>query len=129
MRVDSLAGGRRQFWGGPRLLRVLLGLCFRDIEKCVELCRSTRTLFRSEEHTSELQSPYDLVCRLLLEKKNKTIIETILIAGQVVLLYRVSARTALVRLSAIPLPLADAPIVPSVFIITMHRLTSLSLLL
>src|SRR5438094_2433843 len=27
--------------------------------------------FRSEEHTSELQSPYDLVCRLLLEKKNK----------------------------------------------------------
>src|SRR5437867_10789793 len=27
------------------------------------------TLRRSEEHTSELQSPYDLVCRLLLEKK------------------------------------------------------------
>src|SRR5207248_10552032 len=27
--------------------------------------------FRSEEHTSELQSPYDLVCRLLLEKKKK----------------------------------------------------------
>src|SRR5438094_7517903 len=25
---------------------------------------------RSEEHTSELQSPYELVCRLLLEKKN-----------------------------------------------------------
>src|SRR5437867_7268612 len=25
---------------------------------------------RSEEHTSELQSPYDLVCRLLLEKNN-----------------------------------------------------------
>src|SRR5438094_6576473 len=25
---------------------------------------------RSEEHTSELQSPYDLVCRLLREKKN-----------------------------------------------------------
>src|SRR5438874_7747852 len=27
--------------------------------------------FRSEEHTSELQSRRDLVCRLLLEKKNK----------------------------------------------------------
>src|SRR5207249_11034071 len=27
---------------------------------------------RSEEHTSELQSRFDLVCRLLLEKKNKT---------------------------------------------------------
>src|SRR6266705_6389093 len=26
---------------------------------------------RSEEHTSELQSPYDLVCRLLLDKKKK----------------------------------------------------------
>src|SRR5437867_7813007 len=27
----------------------------------------TLPLVRSEEHTSELQSPYDLVCRLLLE--------------------------------------------------------------
>ena len=26
---------------------------------------------RSEEHTSELQSRFDLVCRLLLEKKKK----------------------------------------------------------
>src|SRR2546421_9234928 len=29
-------------------------------------------LMRSEEHTSELQSRSDLVCRLLLEKKKKT---------------------------------------------------------
>src|SRR5438552_12190341 len=28
--------------------------------------------FRSEEHTSELQSPDHIVCRLLLEKKKKT---------------------------------------------------------
>src|SRR5437868_9661340 len=28
------------------------------------------TAHRSEEHTSELQSRFDLVCRLLLEKKN-----------------------------------------------------------
>src|SRR5699024_12695378 len=28
------------------------------------------TLVRSEEHTSELQSRFDLVCRLLLDKKN-----------------------------------------------------------
>src|SRR2546426_5740150 len=28
---------------------------------------------RSEEHTSELQSPCNLVCRLLLEKKNLTL--------------------------------------------------------
>src|SRR5437762_7750130 len=31
----------------------------------------TATRIRSEEHTSELQSPMYLVCRLLLEKKNK----------------------------------------------------------
>src|SRR5690349_24222012 len=30
-----------------------------------------RTAWRSEEHTSELQSRRDLVCRLLLEKKKK----------------------------------------------------------
>src|SRR5699024_11286847 len=30
------------------------------------------TELRSEEHTSELQSRFDLVCRLLLEKKNQT---------------------------------------------------------
>src|SRR5262245_63279503 len=30
-----------------------------------------KTLLRSEEHTSELQSLRHLVCRLLLEKKNK----------------------------------------------------------
>src|SRR2546428_8535560 len=37
--------------------------------------RSTRTSTRSrsEEHTSELQSRSDLVCRLLLEKKKKNI--------------------------------------------------------
>src|SRR5438067_7488706 len=36
-------------------------------------CQAARcsTLPRSEEHTSELQSRFDLVCRLLLEKKKK----------------------------------------------------------
>src|SRR5207249_12031679 len=37
------------------------------------LCRRSYTTFRSEEHTSELQSRFDLVCRLLLEKKKRTI--------------------------------------------------------
>src|SRR5699024_12874436 len=32
-----------------------------------------RAINRSEEHTSELQSRFDLVCRLLLEKKNNII--------------------------------------------------------
>src|SRR5690349_22480113 len=35
------------------------------------LAASTATIARSEEHTSELQSRRDLVCRLLLEKKKK----------------------------------------------------------
>src|SRR5256885_8842860 len=35
---------------------------------------------RSEEHTSELQSPCNLVCRLLLEKKKKLAINTLLLA-------------------------------------------------
>src|SRR5699024_11943583 len=34
--------------------------------------RSWTATPRSEEHTSELQSRFDLVCRLLLEKKNQT---------------------------------------------------------
>src|SRR5437868_11827634 len=37
-------------------------------------CQAGQTpsgLLRSEEHTSELQSRFDLVCRLLLEKKKK----------------------------------------------------------
>src|SRR5260370_5758791 len=41
---------------------------------CRCVCRYSRKgfPFRSEEHTSELQSHLNLVCRLLLEKKNKT---------------------------------------------------------
>src|SRR4051794_41436773 len=34
-------------------------------------CPSTLSATRSEEHTSELQSPVHLVCRLLLEKKKR----------------------------------------------------------
>src|SRR5699024_12108185 len=35
------------------------------------LALSIASYVRSEEHTSELQSRFDLVCRLLLEKKNE----------------------------------------------------------
>src|SRR5690349_22870226 len=38
---------------------------------CRSTFRPTRRVSRSEEHTSELQSRRDLVCRLLLEKKKK----------------------------------------------------------
>src|SRR5258708_5103275 len=46
-------------------------------EKCQQrgcrqvVSRSRSIVVRSEEHTSELQSPDHLVCRLLLEKKKK----------------------------------------------------------
>src|SRR5947208_9142948 len=43
----------------------------------------TLTITRSEEHTSELQSPDHLVCRLLLEKKNKQILEREALATRV----------------------------------------------
>src|SRR5471032_3442052 len=36
-----------------------------------KICQLIMTPWRSEEHTSELQSHHDLVCRLLLEKKKK----------------------------------------------------------
>src|SRR5260221_10041310 len=38
-----------------------------------------RTGPRSEEHTSELQSHSDLVCRLLLEKKKKNYVHSLLL--------------------------------------------------
>src|SRR5688500_19273378 len=37
------------------------------------LSTAPRSTDRSEEHTSELQSPCNLVCRLLLEKKNRVV--------------------------------------------------------
>src|SRR5438876_8676990 len=48
-------------------------LCRRHHELCCNLsCTVEREhKLRSEEHTSELQSPVHLVCRLLLEKKKK----------------------------------------------------------
>ena len=41
----------------------------KKVEAAVEVIR--RPAYRSEEHTSELQSLTNLVCRLLLEKKKK----------------------------------------------------------
>src|SRR2546426_6551499 len=51
-------------------------LCIRASQHHLEAWREeklghSRRYRRSEEHTSELQSPCNLVCRLLLEKKKK----------------------------------------------------------
>src|SRR5690348_17523108 len=50
------------------LRRIVLRGHVRDVEAERRVVRDRR---RSEEHTSELQSPVHLVCRLLLEKKKK----------------------------------------------------------
>src|SRR5256885_9191131 len=50
---------------------VLQGAGDRDERLAVDVARP-----RSEEHTSELQSPCNLVCRLLLEKKKTIIVDT-----------------------------------------------------
>src|SRR2546426_6299597 len=53
-------------------LDYLDGLKARPNAKLVLVTAMTPTTsFRSEEHTSELQSPCNLVCRLLLEKKKQ----------------------------------------------------------
>src|SRR5256885_6188585 len=67
---------RRQFRRGRWILRVALGLGeqiialfrFQFVDDLRPLDREVIQI-RSEEHTSELQSPCNLVCRLLLEKK------------------------------------------------------------
>src|SRR2546426_5987358 len=55
-------------WPGRRI-EIGRGLCFTSSERQSATSRTSR----SEEHTSELQSPCNLVCRLLLEKKKKDI--------------------------------------------------------
>src|SRR5438874_10035537 len=51
-----------------------------------EISLLDQILIRSEEHTSELQSRRDLVCRLLLEKKNKNHIKPPLHHGPISML-------------------------------------------
>src|SRR5947207_6875678 len=49
------------------------GQVHRSVEHCAQQVVLSLFAQRSEEHTSELQSHSDLVCRLLLEKKKKTL--------------------------------------------------------
>src|SRR5256885_12864713 len=72
-----LAGVARSLalWRQPRDVRLLgllhsvYGNAFVDLVKFDAGSERGRLRERSEEHTSELQSPCNLVCRLLLEKK------------------------------------------------------------
>src|SRR2546426_4835296 len=62
--------------------------CFGGISCCVN---SIELIARSEEHTSELQSPCNLVCRLLLEKKknNNELVRRLKLNQQVITLEQI----------------------------------------
>src|SRR5437867_6330105 len=75
-RIDECANGRDVALllkrGAPDL--VFLDIQMPDLDGFAVAAAASEerppAIVRSEEHTSELQSPYDLVCRLLLKKKN-----------------------------------------------------------
>src|SRR2546430_137829 len=75
---DGFVAGRLQLFIGQRLglvanslIRFLASQGFAALIDVDELALAFVRLIRSEEHTSELQSQSNLVCRLLLEKKKK----------------------------------------------------------
>src|SRR5699024_11833959 len=55
----------------PAIQEILTDFQTTDGVVNAQVVAMTDNMDRSEEHTSELQSRFDLVCRLLLEKKNK----------------------------------------------------------
>src|SRR5699024_12718618 len=66
---DGAAAGLSQFFvWWSRVKKRLISISTGGIN----FCRAEAQFNRSEEHTSELQSRFDLVCRLLLEKKKIT---------------------------------------------------------
>src|SRR5256885_2468064 len=89
---NNYIGDSLIFFSSRRRHTILQGdwssdVCSSDLRRVVPITRVARcgriasnargsgslvTGGRSEEHTSELQSPCNLVCRLLLEKKKKT---------------------------------------------------------
>src|SRR2546426_7069160 len=86
IQIDHVADGRAQALDVRRHVRFPIAddpvlacaircLAREQLERWIaDLGRGTRH-HRSEEHTSELQSPCNLVCRLLLEKKKNNYIE------------------------------------------------------
>src|SRR5437667_9829610 len=67
-RPDSAHRAGAALWSGSETFR--WALCRHHSDRHVRHADYRCQLRRSEEHTSELQSHHDLVCRLLLEKKN-----------------------------------------------------------
>src|SRR5438067_2835721 len=73
-RCRSRYAGRRKSVGEPHIVSASAALPphYVDQETLLDAFRAQWAEKRSEEHTSELQSRFDLVCRLLLEKKKKS---------------------------------------------------------
>src|SRR3712207_9528173 len=72
-RSDEAMAADERLSGGQALFGIIQGAVYMDLRR-ESLARTEEIGFdgyRSEEHTSELQSRQYLVCRLLLEKKNK----------------------------------------------------------
>src|SRR5437773_7605441 len=68
--LDRSPLDRRSVCADPRRVCKRVGGFARvEHDRRALFCAATREWKRSEEHTSELQSHHDLVCRLLLEKK------------------------------------------------------------
>src|SRR2546426_12620267 len=72
-RPEAVDGNRRPVGGVERaaVLELALPVETRGVEGVDAAVAEVADEQRSEEHTSELQSPCNLVCRLLLEKKKK----------------------------------------------------------
>src|SRR3989454_5839107 len=76
---DMIARGAFVHGDAPALIQGERQLSFREFQHQADALAGGLAALgiekgdrRSEEHTSELQSPCNLVCRLLLEKKKKT---------------------------------------------------------
>src|SRR5690348_17457717 len=74
-RVAADSGDAKAWFAlGQGLVRLSTGYHAHRAAGDTAWARAILDTARSEEHTSELQSPVQLVCRLLLEKKNRTYI-------------------------------------------------------
>src|SRR5437867_9233885 len=64
---DGIEDEGQELAGGDPMIEDIVSA---DLHAEAHRSKDQQIRCRSEEHTSELQSPYDLVCRLRLEKKN-----------------------------------------------------------